>query len=111
MLDGKTSAAMMIYQLPGANAIEVANGIESKLKELSGSFPPGMDYIISFDATQGHQGINQGSDHHAVYHRDSRGAYGLYFPAELSGNTCTCDHHSSFTHRHVCRDGGDGVFR
>ncbi|BDD00880.1 multidrug efflux RND transporter permease subunit [Persicobacter psychrovividus] len=51
-LNGKNAAMMEIYLLEGANALQVANNVRSALKELKKSFPEGIDYKFSFDATQ-----------------------------------------------------------
>ncbi len=48
---GKPSTSISIYQLPGANALEVADGIRAKMKELSKTFPQGIEYSIPFDST------------------------------------------------------------
>jgi hydrophobe/amphiphile efflux-1 (HAE1) family protein len=48
---GSPAAVMVIYQLPGANALEVANKIESLMKESSKSFPAGLEYEVSYDNT------------------------------------------------------------
>ncbi len=48
---GIESASVLIYQLPGANALEVADRVRSALDKLSQSFPEGMDYDIPFDTT------------------------------------------------------------
>jgi multidrug efflux pump subunit AcrB len=50
-LDGKPSVALSIYQLPGSNALETANGVYAKMKELKGRFPDGLDYKIVYDTT------------------------------------------------------------
>ncbi len=49
--NGTPSAAVMIYQLPGANAIEVADGILSKMEELDPIFPDDLDWKIVYDST------------------------------------------------------------
>lgn len=49
--NGEPCAVIAVYQLPGANAIDVVDGIKSTLTNLSGGFPDGMDYSISYDAT------------------------------------------------------------
>lgn len=41
-----------IYQLPGANALEVAQGIKETMERLSKSFPEDVKYIIPYDATK-----------------------------------------------------------
>jgi HAE1 family hydrophobic/amphiphilic exporter-1 len=48
-LNGATSASVIIYQLPGANALEIAEQVRSTMKELSTAFPEGMEYDIPYD--------------------------------------------------------------
>lgn len=50
-LNNQQAAGMMIYQLPGANALELSAAIKAKMAELSNSFPPGLEYEIPFDTT------------------------------------------------------------
>ena len=50
-LDGKPSVALSIYQLPGSNALDTANGVYAKMKELKTRFPEGLDYQIVYDTT------------------------------------------------------------
>jgi multidrug efflux pump len=50
-LDGKPSVALSIYQLPGSNAIETANRVKAKMRELRPRFPMGIDYSIVYDTT------------------------------------------------------------
>lgn len=49
--DGKSTATLGIYQLPGANAINVANNVRKVMGELSKSFPDGMTYTTAYDTT------------------------------------------------------------
>ncbi|MBW1991104.1 MAG: efflux RND transporter permease subunit, partial [Deltaproteobacteria bacterium] len=49
---GQPSTTMIIYQLPGANALEVANKIRAFMKEAKKRFPPGLEYEISYDNTR-----------------------------------------------------------
>jgi len=49
--NGKPCATLSIYQLPGANALDVAAKIEAKMEMLKKSFPPGLKYDIPFDTT------------------------------------------------------------
>lgn len=51
-LNGKAAIPILIYQLPGANALDLAEQIKSQMKELSKSFPEGVEYEISFDSTK-----------------------------------------------------------
>lgn len=50
-LNGKPSATIAVYQVPGANAIEVVDGVKAKLDELSQSFPAGLAYASIFENT------------------------------------------------------------
>jgi hydrophobic/amphiphilic exporter-1 (mainly G- bacteria), HAE1 family len=52
-LDGHPSAAIVLKQVYGSNASEVIESVKEKLKELKAStFPPGMEYEISYDVSQ-----------------------------------------------------------
>jgi hydrophobe/amphiphile efflux-1 (HAE1) family protein len=50
-LDGKPSVALSVYQLPGSNALEVAQRVKERMKQLKGHFPPGIDSAIIYDTT------------------------------------------------------------
>jgi HAE1 family hydrophobic/amphiphilic exporter-1 len=50
-LDGKPSAVMGIYQLPGSNAVEAAKGIRKLMAKMKESFPADLDYTITLDTT------------------------------------------------------------
>jgi HAE1 family hydrophobic/amphiphilic exporter-1 len=50
-LNNKPTAAIGIYQLPGANAIQVADKVRNAVEKMSKKFPPGMEYSIPFDTT------------------------------------------------------------
>jgi multidrug efflux pump subunit AcrB len=50
-LDGKGSVALSIYQLPGSNALDVANKVKERMRQLKKTFPPGVDYEIVYDTT------------------------------------------------------------
>ena len=43
-LDGRPSAGMAIYQLPNANALDVAKRVEERMHELAKAFPEGMTW-------------------------------------------------------------------
>ena len=52
-MNGKPSAAIMIKQSYGSNASEVIKNIKIKLDEIKKtSFPPGMDYELSYDVSK-----------------------------------------------------------
>jgi HAE1 family hydrophobic/amphiphilic exporter-1 len=51
-LNGHPSAAIVLKQTYGSNANNVIRSIKDKLEEIkAGSFPPGMDYEISYDVS------------------------------------------------------------
>lgn len=51
-LDGKASAAIVMRQNYGSNASEVIEQVKEKLEIMKESFPPGVDYKISYDVSQ-----------------------------------------------------------
>ncbi len=51
IVDGRPSVALAIYQLPGTNALDVANGVRAKMVELRKRFPDGLEYGIFYDTT------------------------------------------------------------
>ncbi|MGA9948893.1 MAG: efflux RND transporter permease subunit [Xanthobacteraceae bacterium] len=50
-LSGKQSAGIGIYQLPGANALNVEQAVKAKMAELARAFPQGLGYSMPFDTT------------------------------------------------------------
>ncbi|MDZ4656703.1 MAG: multidrug efflux RND transporter permease subunit [Bythopirellula sp.] len=50
-LNGQQCASLAVYQLPGANALEIADQLRATMKRLSRAFPQGMEYSIPFDTT------------------------------------------------------------
>lgn len=48
-INGKPGVALGVYQLPGSNALNVANQIEARMKELEQSFPPGFNRVLVYD--------------------------------------------------------------
>lgn len=49
--NGGTTASLGVYQLPGSNAIQVANTIRATMEKLKQNFPAGLDYTIAYDTT------------------------------------------------------------
>lgn len=66
-INGGNAAILGIYMLPGANAMEVAQSVKDAMKEISKSFPEGMEYNFPFDMTDY---ISESI--HEVYKRCSR---------------------------------------
>jgi HAE1 family hydrophobic/amphiphilic exporter-1 len=50
--NGKPSATLALYQLPGSNAIETAKGVERMMAELKQRFPSDLDYQVAIDTTK-----------------------------------------------------------
>ena len=50
-IDGLPSAAIVLKQSPGSNAAIVIEQVKEKLKEMKESFPPGMDFEVSYDVS------------------------------------------------------------
>ena len=50
-LNGKPSTTLAIYQIPGSNIINVAQGVKDRLSELSQAFPEDLEYSIVYDNT------------------------------------------------------------
>ena len=50
-LDGGPAAILSVYQLPGANGLEVAAAVKQVMEEAKKDFPQGLDYVISLDTT------------------------------------------------------------
>ena len=51
-LDGHPSAAIVLKQNYGTNASDVIEAVKAKLEVMKESFPPGMDYKISYDVSK-----------------------------------------------------------
>jgi HAE1 family hydrophobic/amphiphilic exporter-1 len=50
--NGKPSAVMAIYQLPGSNAVETAAGVRKLMTEARTRFPGDIDFVIPVDTTK-----------------------------------------------------------
>jgi hydrophobe/amphiphile efflux-1 (HAE1) family protein len=51
-LKGQAVASLGVFQLPDANALEVAKQVRATMKELSSRFPPGIAYEVVLDTTE-----------------------------------------------------------
>jgi hydrophobe/amphiphile efflux-1 (HAE1) family protein len=52
LLDGEPAIGIGIYQLPGANALDVDKQVRATMEELKKNFPSGVDYRIVYDTTE-----------------------------------------------------------
>jgi HAE1 family hydrophobic/amphiphilic exporter-1 len=50
-LEGRPTAAIAVYQLPGANALDVAEQIQQVMGRVEKNFPEGLSWSIPFDTT------------------------------------------------------------
>jgi HAE1 family hydrophobic/amphiphilic exporter-1 len=51
-MDGGPASMIGVYQLPGANAIDVANGVGEAMRTLAARFPEGLQWGLPYDSTQ-----------------------------------------------------------
>ncbi|HCE44561.1 MAG TPA: hydrophobe/amphiphile efflux-1 family RND transporter [Lentisphaeria bacterium] len=51
-LNGKPASLLMVFQLPDANGIQIAQACRKRLEELKKDFPPDIDYGIQYDTTK-----------------------------------------------------------
>jgi HAE1 family hydrophobic/amphiphilic exporter-1 len=51
-LNGKPGAILAVYQLPGSNAVQAADGVKKMMTDLKQRFPPDVDYTIALDTTK-----------------------------------------------------------
>ncbi len=51
LFDGKPSVGLAVFQLPGTNALDVADRVRAKMDELKTRFPDGLDYAVAYDTT------------------------------------------------------------
>ncbi|MBV8673619.1 MAG: efflux RND transporter permease subunit, partial [Acidobacteriaceae bacterium] len=50
-LNGQPAAILAVYQLPGTNAVQAANGIRKLMVKMKESFPADVDYVVTLDTT------------------------------------------------------------
>ncbi|MEW6386462.1 MAG: multidrug efflux RND transporter permease subunit [Thermodesulfobacteriota bacterium] len=51
-ISGHKSSQILVYALPGANSISVAQSVRKAMKEMSKDFPEGLTYGIDYDTTK-----------------------------------------------------------
>jgi HAE1 family hydrophobic/amphiphilic exporter-1 len=51
-MNGKPSALVAVYQLPGSNAVEAATGVRKLMTQMKRRFPQDMDYVTALDTTK-----------------------------------------------------------
>ena len=59
-LEGRPTAGIAVYQLPGSNSLDVAKGVKVRMAELAEAFPQGIRYQVTLDTTEVvHDSINE----------------------------------------------------
>src|ERR1700733_11128444 len=51
-LNGKPSATIAIYQLPGSNAVQTVDGVRKLMAQMKQRFPEDVDYAVPLDQTR-----------------------------------------------------------
>jgi len=51
LLDNKRAVALPVFQLPGANALQLSEKVRQTMQELKRNFPDGVDYSVVYDPT------------------------------------------------------------
>ncbi|TAJ72506.1 MAG: multidrug efflux RND transporter permease subunit [Phenylobacterium sp.] len=51
LLDNKPAIAMPVFQRPGTNALQMADGVKKTMEELKKDFPEGVEYHIVYNTT------------------------------------------------------------
>jgi HAE1 family hydrophobic/amphiphilic exporter-1 len=50
-LNGKPSAVLALYQLPGTNSIAAVDGVKKMMEDAKRTFPPDLEYEVALDTT------------------------------------------------------------
>jgi hydrophobic/amphiphilic exporter-1 (mainly G- bacteria), HAE1 family len=59
-LNGRPSAVIALYQLPGSNAVDAAEGVRRFMAEAKGRFPDDIDFAVPVDTTKAvHEGMKE----------------------------------------------------
>src|SRR5437763_5161125 len=59
-LNGKPSAIIAAYQLPGSNAVDAAAGVRKLMAQMKQRFPEDLDFVVALDTTRSvTQGIKE----------------------------------------------------
>jgi HAE1 family hydrophobic/amphiphilic exporter-1 len=51
-LNGNPSAIVAVYQLPGSNAVDAANGVKKLMGSMRKRFPADVDFVVALDTTK-----------------------------------------------------------
>ena len=100
--NGKPSAVVAMYQLPGSNAVQAAAGVNKLMAKLSQRFPQDLGFCggAGYHA-RGHRG-NEGDRHDAGDRAHSGDFGGVPISAELALDVDSVAGGSGFADWHVC---------
>jgi HAE1 family hydrophobic/amphiphilic exporter-1 len=109
-LNGKPTAFLVVYQLPDANALEVAEQVKAEMVRLSELFPDGLKYSILFDSTKFiERAIEEVQS--TLYEAIALVILGgISVFTELAGYPDSQSCHTGIIDRYVCRHVGVGLF-
>ncbi len=107
--DGHQAVGIAVFQLPGTNALDVADRVKSKMKELRARFPEGIDYQIAYDITPFISESIADVVQDLVRGRGPGGPGGAGLPAELAERADPHDRRARGHHRHLRGHEGDGL--
>ncbi len=110
-LGGKPATAIGIFQLPGTNALETADAVRAKMKELKTRFPAGLDYEIQYDPTTFRARVHPGGAEDALRSHRARRARGARLSAKLARVDHPAARRAGVAHRHVRGDGAASASR
>ena len=108
-LDGEPSVGLAIFQLPGSNALDVAQQIKQKMEELKQDFPAGLEYKIVYDTTPIRRAIDSRSLQNPVRSGDSGRHRRAVLPPGLEGDDPADDRRARLVGWHVRVYGGVGL--
>ncbi|HRI60496.1 MAG TPA: multidrug efflux RND transporter permease subunit [Saprospiraceae bacterium] len=51
-ISGKPASAILVYQIPGSNGLDIVEKVRKEMEEIKTQFPQDMDYVYSLDTTK-----------------------------------------------------------
>ncbi len=105
-LDGKSTATLAIYQLPGSNALTTAESVRKAMEDLKKDFPDrgGLPDRLRHDGLR--ERVDQGCRAHAHRGGPARRSRGHAVPANLARGDHPARCGTRFADRHFRGDGG-----
>jgi hypothetical protein len=110
-LNGRKTAHVAVFALPGANALQVAGEVRALMAGMSEVFPPGLEYTSLYDTTVFIQ-QSIGAVYKTLIEAGAAGAgRDPALPAGLARDADAGDHRAGDDHRRVRGDGGARLHR